>query len=228
VIDRLGVPEDRVRVVLLGIDAERFRPADEGERAAIRAKLGWPEDRPKVAFVGALGDRRKGFDTLFAAWKALCSDPAWDADLVVVGRGAEVPAWKERTAEAGLADRIAFLGFVKDLPELYRACDAHCLPSRYEGFSLVTQEALACGAPAFVTRAAGIADLYPDDLQHLLIDDPEDAADLADRLRAWRRRMADYRAAVRPFSDRIRAHTWERMASAMVDLIESRPPGPGR
>ena len=228
VVGRLGVAEDRVHVVLLGIDAGKFRPAEGDERAAIRAGLGWPEGRPKVAFVGALGDRRKGFDTLFAAWRALCADPGWDADLVVVGRGAEVPAWRARTAEAGLSGRIAFLGFVRDLPDLYRACDAHCLPSRYEGFSLVTQEALACGAPAFVSRAAGIADLYPEGLQHLLIPDPEDGRDLADRLRAWRGRMAEYREAVRPFSARIREHTWERMSSKMVEVIESGPPGAAR
>lgn len=216
----LGVDPSRVRVAYLGVDAAIFRPAEPGEREAIRARLGWPADRVKVAFVGALGDRRKGFDTLFAAWSELCRDPSWDADLVVVGRGADVPIWQGRAEAAGLADRVAFLGFVRDLPDLYRACDAHCLPSRYEGYSLVTQEALCCGIPALVTASAGIAERYPAGLRDLLIPDPEDAADLAARLRRWRSSPDAMRPAVAPLSAELRAQTWDRMAAEVAALIE--------
>lgn len=220
-IEKIGLDPSRVHTVYLGVDAETFRPPTEAERQATRARLGWPEGRPKVAFVGALADRRKGFDSLFAAWVALCREPAWDADLVVVGRGAEVPAWKARAADAGLAGRISFLGFVPDLAEIYRGCDAHCLPSRYEGYSLVTQEALACGAPAFITRASGISERYPESLRDLLIDDPEDVPDLVRRLRGWRGRMAEHRAAVAPLTALLRADTWDAMAARMADLAEA-------
>src|SRR5207253_34582 len=103
-------------------------------------------------------------------------------------------------------------GFVRDLPALLRACDAHCLPSRYEGYSLATQEALACGVPAFVTHNAGIAERYPESLHDLLIDDPDDASDLARRLRAWRAHLPEYRAAVAPLGEALRAQSWDRMA----------------
>jgi glycosyltransferase involved in cell wall biosynthesis len=222
ILERIGgVRPETLHTVYLGVDPAIFRPAEPGERAAIRARLGWAEDRPKVAFVGALGDRRKGFDTLFAAWSLVCREPGWDADLVVVGRGAEVPAWQGRAADAGLANRIEFLGFVRDLPDLYRASDAHCLPSRYEGYSLVTQEALACGLPAFVTRAAGIADRYPESLADLLIDDPDDPAALADRLRRWRSAMDTYRALAEPFGQTLREHTWDRMAEQIAALLDA-------
>jgi glycosyltransferase involved in cell wall biosynthesis len=220
VLERVGgVRPEAVHAVYYGVDATIFRPADPDERAAIRDRLGWPAGRPKVAFVGALGDRRKGFDILFAAWVELCRDPEWDADLAVVGRGAEVPAWRARAAEAGLADRVAFLGFVRDLPDLYRACDAHVLPSRYEGYSLVTQEALSCGTPAFVAATAGIAERYPESLSHLLIPDPEDVGDLVARLRRWRGRVEAERAAVEPFARALRAQTWDRMAEQVAGII---------
>jgi glycosyltransferase involved in cell wall biosynthesis len=221
IVAHLGAASEVVRVVYLGIDATIFHPAGPEERAAIRGRMGWPSDRLKVAFVGALGDRRKGFDTLFSAWSELCQDPSWDADLVVVGRGAEAPAWQARAAEAGLAERIQFLGFVRDLPDLFRACDAHCLPSRYEGYSLVTQEALCCGLPAFITASAGIADRYPEDLRHFLIPNPEDPDDLAGRLRRWRSRIDADKAAVEPFSRMLRDHTWDRMSEQIVGIIES-------
>jgi glycosyltransferase involved in cell wall biosynthesis len=221
VIEKIGARPELVHAVYYGIDAAIFRPAGDDERTALRERLGWAAGRPKVAFVGALGDRRKGFDTLFAAWEALCKDSGWDADLIVVGRGAEVPAWKARAEEAGLAGRVEFLGFVRELPDLFRACDAHVLPSRYEGYSLVTQEATGCGVPAFITATAGIAERYPEGLRDLLIPDPEDVSDLVARLRRWRGRMAEDRAAVAAFSEQVRAQTWDRMSEQIVGLIKA-------
>ena len=222
VLEKIGGDPARTKAVYLGLDTTIFRPPlSPEERAESRKRLGWAENRPKVAFVGSLGDRRKGFDRLFSAWAELCKDPGWDADLVVVGRGAELPQWKARVAELGLSERIDFLGFVPELAEVYRASDAHCLPSRYEGYSLVTQEALACGTPAFVSRASGISDRYPENLEELLIDDPEDVSNLVRRLRNWRARMAEYCAVVAPLSAMLRATTWETMAAKMVEAIES-------
>ena len=219
-LEWLGIPAERVRVVYYGTDPEVFRPAAAGEREALRARFGWPADRPIVAFVGALGDRRKGFDTLLAAWETLCRDPGWDADLVVAGTGAELPAWQARAVDAGLGERIRFLGFRRDVPDLFRACDAHVLPSRYEGYSLVTQEALCCGRPAFVTRTAGIAERFPAALRDLLIPDPDDPADLADRLRRWRAGSDRLAPALADFSGQLRASTWDHMAERFAAIVE--------
>jgi glycosyltransferase involved in cell wall biosynthesis len=219
-VEWLGIDPDRVRVVYYGTDPDVFHPAAGGEREALRARFGWPLDRPMLAFVGALGDRRKGFDTLFAAWERLCRDPAWDADLVVVGAGGELPAWQERAVGAGIDSRIRFLGFRRDVPDIFRACDAHVLPSRYEGYSLVTQEALCCGRPAFITRTAGIAERFPAELHDLLIPDPDDAADLADRLRTWFARSDRFAPALATFSEQLRSSTWDQMAERFMAIVE--------
>jgi glycosyltransferase involved in cell wall biosynthesis len=216
----LDVPPERVHTVYYGTDPAIFHPPGPGDREAIRERLGWPTDLPVVAFVGALGDLRKGFDTLFEAWSELCRDPGWDARLVVAGAGAELPGWKQGAADAGLSTRVEFLGFRRDVPEIMRAIDAHVLPSRYEGYSLVTQEALCCGAPAFITRTAGIAERYPGPLQDLLIPDPEDAHDLASRLRRWRDGREALRPAVAAFSEQLRSTTWDDMAARFVAIVE--------
>jgi len=85
VIEKVGVAPDRVRVIYYGIDPDTFRTATEHERAGIRQELGWEADRPHIAFIGALGDRRKGFDVLFDAWRVLRRTSDWDARLVVIG-----------------------------------------------------------------------------------------------------------------------------------------------
>ena len=230
-IARFGLPPDRIEVVYYGNDPDVFRPASPAEKADARARLGWSAERPVYLFVGALGDRRKGFDTLYAAWALLCSDPTWDANLVVVGDGAERPSWEAKAAAAGLSERITFLGFRPDVPELFRACDAHVLPSRYEGYSLVTQEAICCGLPAFVTRTAGIAERFEGELaEALLIADPDDAPALAQSLRTWRDRAESVCPALDAFSARLRGFTWDHMAERITTILDHRtlPAGSNR
>jgi glycosyltransferase involved in cell wall biosynthesis len=219
-IEQLNIPAERIHTIYYGTDPDRFRPLTQDERCAIREKLGWAADQPIVAFVGALGDRRKGFDSLFAAWKALCADPMWDATLVVIGTGAELPAWTAHAINAGLDSRICFLGFRTDVPRLLSVCDALVAPTRYEAYGLAVQEALCCGIPALVTRAAGVAERYPSELHDLLIPDPNNIEDLVARLQAWREHAREFQSRVTLFSVELRSHTWSRMASQLVSVCE--------
>lgn len=221
VVERLSIPVDRVHTVHYGIDGDRFHPPTAEERATARAMLGWPNGKIAVGFVGGLGDRRKGFDTVFTAWKMLCADSQWDADLAVIGAGSDLRLWKSLAIQVGLDSRIHFLGFRRDVSTVLTACDALVGPARYEAYGLGVQEALCCGLPALVTRTAGVAERYPPELHDLLIPDPDDAADLAKRLRDWRARAETYRAAVASLSQRLRAHTWDHMAAQIVDIIEA-------
>ena len=222
VIDSVGLPPERVHAVYYGIDPEVFRLPDASERASARKKWGWPEGRPIVAFIGALGrDRNKGFDVLFAAWDQLCKDSRWDADLVVAGAGLEVELWRRLAAAAGLSERVRLLGFTKQIPDLLAAADALVSPTHYDAYGLGVQEALSRGLPAFVTRSAGIAERYPADLADLLLRDPPDPVDVAQRLRLWRSDMPGYSGRVAHFGAMLRQRTWADMASEIVALLEA-------
>ena len=215
-----GVPESRVRVVYYGSDPERFRPVPPEARQQARAALGWPEARRVALFVGALGDRRKGFDTLFQAWARLYARGDWGVDLKVVGVGAQREAW-EREAEAkGLGGRIQFLGFRKDVPVLLSAADLLVAPTRYEAYGLGVHEALCAGLPALVSRTAGVAERYPAALDGLLLDDPDDVDGLVRRLEAWREHEAAWAPHVAALSESLRAQTWDGMAEAIADVVE--------
>lgn len=220
VIERVGVDEARVAVVYYGTDADRFRPFTPDARLAARAALGISHARPLVGFVGALGDRRKAFDSVFAAWTTLCGRPDWDADLVVVGRGAELEAWRSRAAEVGLGQRIAFLGFRDDVPALLPAFDLLVHPARYEAYGLSVQEALCCGLPAIVSASAGVAERYPAALADLLVEDPEASGELAERFWHWRQRAGEYPALVAPLSAALRARSWDAMAAEIAGVVE--------
>ncbi|SEU26773.1 glycosyltransferase family 4 protein [Stigmatella erecta] len=220
ILQATGIPAGRVHVVYLGSDPERFQPASPEARQAARAALGWAGPRRIALFVGALGDRRKGFDSLLAAWERLCAHELWDVDLKVVGEGPQRAHWEREVQARGLGGRIQFLGFRKDVPTLLSAADLLVAPTRYEPYGLGVQEALCAGLAVLVSRRAGVAERYPDALQELLLDDPDDVAELVRRLESWRAREALLAPHVAALSGTLRAWTWERMAVELVDLLE--------
>ena len=221
VIERVGVDPARVHVVYYGADAGPFGPATAAERRDAKRALGCDADRPLVGFVGALGDRRKGFDTLFAAFRDLCRDARWDADLLAVGAGAELEAWRRRAAGEGLASRIRFAGFRADVPQVLAAFDALVHPARYEAYGLSVQEALCRGVPALVSARAGVAERYTGAIADLLIPDPESAPELGARLAAWRGRLEWWRDAVAGVSQSLRARSWDTMSTEIAALVEA-------
>ena len=217
-VEKVGVDESRIRTVYYGIDAERFCPPSEERRRRLREQLGLPS-RPQVAFVGALGDRRKGFDTLFAAWSSLCRDRTWDCDLLVVGQGVELAAWRKRAEADGIRERVRFLGFRSDVPEVLAACDALVAPTRYEAYGLGVQEALCTGLPALVSASAGVAERYPTTIAELLLDDPNSVAALEASLKNWRRHHERLLGAARDLSEQLRQRTWQVMAEDVRRLV---------
>src|SRR4029079_15867240 len=68
-IEHLGVDSTRISTVYYGIDPSRFAPAPPEARRAMRLELDLDTDARVLIFIGALGDRRKGFDLLFDAWR---------------------------------------------------------------------------------------------------------------------------------------------------------------
>ena len=222
VVEQLGVPAKRVHCVYYGIDPSIYRPLDLQGRAKTKERLGWGP-QPVVAFVGAMSDRRKGFETVFDAWKTLAGRPGWDVDLAVIGTGAELPNWISRAQAQGLGGRIHFLGFRSDVPLILEACDALVAPARYEAFGMAVQEALCLGLPALASRSSGVAEQYPDEMEELLLDDPADCQELTERLWHWRQRKEEFEGTAWQLSSRLRAHTWEKMTEEILRIVNTAP-----
>ncbi len=216
-VEHFGIDSRKIHVVYYGTDPDRFGPIEPGEREAMRNQLGW-DDRPWMIFVGGLGDRRKGFDTLYAAWKVLCAKPEWDANLAVIGRGAELAYWQNCAIADRIADRISFLGFRNDVPKVLAAADAMVHPSRYEAYGLGVHEAMCRGLPALVSANAGVAERYPENLRELLIHDPES---LVENLQHWYANRASFPARAVEYSGELRSRTWAHMAEEIRTLVEN-------
>jgi glycosyltransferase involved in cell wall biosynthesis len=216
-----GVARDRLQVVYYGVDGEAFDEITDDARAAARASMDMRGDRPVALFVGALGDRRKGFDLLFDAWMALSRDARWDVDLAVAGTGAEADAWERRAQQHGLGERFRFLGFRTDVPAVMAAADVIVHPSRYEAYGLSVHEAVCRGLPALVAADAGVVERLPDSLRPLTLPAPLTAASLADRLRLWRDDIDGWRARARAAGAELRRRSWDHMAAEIAALVEA-------
>lgn len=130
-----------------------------------------------LIFVGLLVER-KGLLTLLDALETTMPP---DATLTVVGDGPQRQQAEGRVTRRGLADRVRFLGFRGDVPELLLDHDALVLPSTMEQQPLVVAEAMAAGKPVVATDTGGVADMLGvpgDDCPQ-----PGDVATLAARLR---------------------------------------------
>jgi len=216
-----GIDGSIIHTVYYGTDPTQFYPATQEERRATRQMFGFSPDKYLIAFIGALGDRRKGFDTLFEAWKILGPEIAGNAELLVIGRGAELPQWRKRAARLPGGGSIRFLGFRQDVPAILRACDAMVAPTRYEAFGLAVLEALCCGLPAVVSRAAGVAERYPEELRQLLLEDPENVAALVEKLHDLVRQRHRWSETLRPAATALRRYTWSDMAHRISNLFQA-------
>jgi glycosyltransferase involved in cell wall biosynthesis len=216
-----GVPAPRLHVVYYGVDAAQFGEPDEIARTRARAGAGLDPATPVALFIGALGDRRKGFDVLFDAWAELSRDGAWDARLLVAGAGAERAAWQRRAAERGMEDRLRFLGFRADVQDVMAAADLIVHPARYEAYGLGVHEAVCRGLPAIVSADAGVAERLPAALHPLLLPAPPAARDLVERLRAWRQDVSGWRTRAREAGALLRQRSWNDMAAEITTIVEA-------
>jgi len=219
VISCVGVEPGRVRRVYYGIDASRFH--DRVDTGAAKERLGRDARTPLVLFVGALGDRRKGFDTLYAAWDAMCRTSGWDGHLIVAGSGAELDRWRAKADRDGMSNRVTFLGYRNDIPDLLAAADVLVHPARYEAYGLAVHEAVCMGVPVIVSASAGVAERLSSDLTELLLEDPQSASDLGTRLQRWRARSEEFRDRTRRAGAVLRARSWDDMSRDIADVAES-------
>jgi len=150
----VGVPDRKVRVLMNGVDTERFAPG-EVDRGDLLP--GVPDGAVVVGTVGRL-DPVKGHTHLVEAVARL----APSVHLAIVGDGPERGRIEQTVAAAGVGGRVHLLGERGDIPALLRAFDLFCLPSLAEGISNTLLEAMATGLPVVATAVGGNPELVVD------------------------------------------------------------------
>jgi glycosyltransferase involved in cell wall biosynthesis len=180
IVERYGVPPERVHVVNNGIDHTRFRPPDgEADLDGVAAR--YDVRRPFILCVGSLLPWRNAPRLLRAAAE-LRRRHKLDHHLLFVGRdiwGTDPTAAIAR--ENGWDAWAKFPGYIgdEDLPLLYWAADVFAYPSLYEGFGIPPVEAMACGTPVVASIMGSLPEVCGD---AALLVDPRDEQALAGAL----------------------------------------------
>ncbi len=180
IVRHYRVDPGRIAVIYNGLDRERFRPLEDSERAALKARLGAPAEAGIILFAGS-GFRRKGLTFLLDAFGSLKNKAAV---LWVVGKGNPAP-YLRQVRRLGLEERLKFWGPQADLAPVYQAATVLALPTIYDPCSNVVLEALGCGAPVITSTANGAGEFLTPGENGEVMGQPDDLAALAQALETY-------------------------------------------
>lgn len=154
---KYGMPDERIFYMPYEPDYELLRRISAGEIEAARARFGLAAGRRRFVFSGRLVGVKRA-DLVIEAFAAVAAErPEWD--LLVVGDG-PLRDQLERRVPAALRSRVTWTGFLDDqavVGALYRASDVLVLPSDYEPWALVVNEAVAAGLAVIASDVVGAA-----------------------------------------------------------------------
>ncbi|MEW6616664.1 MAG: glycosyltransferase [Thermodesulfobacteriota bacterium] len=152
------VPSDKVSTIYYGLDIGPYQSVEGYRVTNLKRQLGIPKDAYLVGTVARL-TKQKSLHTLIKAFARFDNEYQKSARLLVVGRGELEQKLKRLTHKLGIAQKVIWAGFRKDIPVVMNALDLFVLPSLYEGLGLVLLEAMAAGTPVVASRVGPIPEV---------------------------------------------------------------------
>ncbi len=205
---------DKVVTIYNGIGVEPYTDCSLTREQA-RIRLGLPE---KDAFVyGTVGRlvETKGQESLLRAFARVCEryPKSW---LIITGKGRLESELRALSAKLNIHERVVFLGYRTDIPEVLKAYDVFVLPSIAEGLPGALLEAMATGIPVIASRVGGVPEILEDPSLGIMVSpsSTDELASAMERLRSMdemRRNMMGVALRERV----LEKFTKEKMISAM-------------
>jgi glycosyltransferase involved in cell wall biosynthesis len=168
ILHHLRVPSNRIEVVPVGTDIDRFTPDPAVSRVPGRVVTTASADVPL-----------KGLLPLVEALAKVRTER--HAELVVVGSARPRGAVAEMIERHCLSGAVRFTGRVgeDELVRELRSAEVAVVPSLFEGFSLPLVEAMACATPVVATTGGALPEVAGADGQTCLLVPPGDPQSLA-------------------------------------------------
>jgi glycosyltransferase involved in cell wall biosynthesis len=163
--------EERIRIVPLGLDLERFA---EGDQGSARAALAVDPAAYAIVMLGRLVPIKR-VDRLLRIVAAVVRERP-ETRLYVVGDGSEREALIGLAGTLGIAARVEFRGWSGDPAGWYAAADVVALSSDNEGTPLTLIEAAAAGRPVVATAVGGVLDIVSDGVTGFVVDPSDEEA----------------------------------------------------
>jgi glycosyltransferase involved in cell wall biosynthesis len=152
----LGIPAERITLTPYAVDNPWWKTQSKKvDREAVRKQWSAEPDSAVILFCAKLQSWKRPLDLLRAFSEAAVERSI----LVFAGDGPERCRLQEEAAKLDVLQRVRFLGFVNQsqLPAVYSSADVMVLPSDYEPFAVVVNEAMCCGCPVVASDRVGAA-----------------------------------------------------------------------
>lgn len=172
IVADFGVAPERIEVIPLGVEPEVFQHYQD------------PRVPGRIVAMASADSPMKGIATLLEAFAKLRTER--DLELVLVTRPKPGGRTEQLIDRLSIKDSVRFVSGLSEaeLAELVGSAEIACVPSLYEGFSLPTVEAMACGTPLVVSRAGAIPEVVGEDGLCADLVTPGDVGELAAALEA--------------------------------------------
>ena len=167
-----GFAGRRIEIIENGIEVERYR--SDIDRSALRDRLNLRHDRRYIAMVARFHPVKDHAMLLRAFARIAPRRP--DVDLLLVGDGPLRSNLEEQAKQAGIGERVRFLGIRRDIPDILQAVNIFALSSESEAASLTLLEAMASGLPVVVTDVGGNPEIVRQGIDGHLVPRGDDAA----------------------------------------------------
>ncbi len=217
VVQRLGVPSERVSIIGAGC-SDRFRRPGSRRDALASARASISGLGSQFIVCNGAIDPRKNVDRLLQAYASLPAHlrERWQLVLVCRIKPLERNHYEVQARRLGIEGQLVLSGYVDDriLVSLYQAADLAVFPSLYEGYGLPVVEALACGAPVIASDNSSLRELVGDDGRF----DPLDTEAIAS---AMARALTDSAARERLLAETTRPPpTWGDVADRAAEVYQ--------
>lgn len=218
--------EGQLETIPNGIDlAEGAALAGPTDGHLLRQRHGCAPGEFVLLSVGRI-EQNKGFDVLAAALGRAARDSgplvAAGWRWVIAGAGPFQPSLEAAIREHNLGDHVRFVGRLsdRDLHAWYEAASVFVHPTRYEGSSLVTLEAMAHRRPVIASRAGGLPDKVRPGVTGWLVEpgDVEGLAQAIDEAAAHAERLPAMGQAGRELVER--EFAWTALVDRQIAMYE--------
>lgn len=217
-IERLGIPPDRIYVVSHGVDP-CFKRLQDLNALSKRLNEKWKFSSPYILYVGVIG-HHKNIMGLLRAFSILRKN-GFEIPLVLAGPPGsaweEVKAWiakndfKNSVYLTGLIDQDS-----EELIDLYNGASLFVFPSFYEGWTSPPLEAMSCGTPVITSNCSSLPETVGDAAIKV---DPNNTEELAYEMERVLSDETLQSELIKKGFDHVALHTWEKAAEKLIQVF---------
>jgi glycosyltransferase involved in cell wall biosynthesis len=215
VVRRVGVNPEKITVIPDGVDTALFSPRQQEEIELVLSSLGIR--RPYILALGSVRPH-KNVGRVLKAFEKLKRENSLPHQLVVVGRREGFRINQELPLLAGdVWQDVVFTGLrgEKEIVALYSGADLFVFASLYEGFGLPPLEAMACGTPVAVSRAASLPEVVGAGGAYF---DPHSVDDIGNTVLRLLTDAQERNALARKGRERALQLTWEKTVEGHLEV----------